>query len=64
MELPNYLSKVLIGLINKIGVVFPICTELYSDLKSITFKSVLPFFHFKLHIPPTVTTGELNNSPV
>ena len=43
IKLPNDLSRFLIECLVKICVLFPICTEEYSDRKIIPFKSVLHF---------------------
>ena len=46
----------------KVGIVEPI--QVTEDGYEVPFKSNLPYFHPKRHIPPTNPTGGINMSPV
>ena len=60
--LPNDYSLECLERLEKIGIIEKI--QVTEDGYEVPFKSNLPYFHPKRHIPPTNPTGDINMSPV
>ena len=60
--MPNNYSVQCLQILEKIGLTEKLTIDSDNNVKE--FKSTLPFFHPKRHIPPTNPTDDINISPV